>query len=1681
MREVPGAVTVSRGKGVRAGMAGALRTAGHGSLPHATRGRPLLLPVGVACRAGVPRLRLRHAGRAALRTELVQRARPPARDQDREASWRADRGRSPPRREQRRDDPLPLPAGPPAARKKKKSKKRRAVGGGAVGGSQLGHLPMVPPQGLPLDGRSDTQLGVSATPEKSPTANICFNCGVRGHFRSECPRPEQCLFCGDPGHQAAACTERFNSHRRREVIEYLGHGIDGGFYYIDLGGAELRSPQHLAVITVEVTVDTIRTELTQLESTWVWNVREISPTEFAVAFPSAELLRALSWGSSTILPANNINVSVLPSCVDPDTVATLSEVWVRVHGIPEEARTDHILELISQIIGKLVTVDPLSLPGAGPVRMLILCPDPTKLACTLPHVFFGKGGRALTVEVEGDEAQAGAQTPPLDPSQSHHDDDADDDDVSSDGGSEDDLGGDGKDYSQRQAPGTGAESSAALDVRPGAQSAQLGLARTLTSAPAKLGAAAPRAPPAVAVGSCGLSILEYGFNFPQDSSSASVGLDVCPPQSPRSPGLVCYTRSTGSTPTSPQGPATPGPTVLEPASVFPDTPVAGAKARAQRRQRQSTLPSRHSASLARSRSGAEVVEPTVAEQAERRAAARNLDSGTRSTPRPPSFAPPPPNSGSRFSVLATASLDHLGQVASDCGVVFRGERGPRAEQLAAIQAKEVYDGVLAASRAQLERERATSATSTDPVQLASGSGLEPSNGGFEAPGRKQQLKEYIRRENVDIVGLQETIKESFLLHELEGLSRHKFAWHWRPASGHSGGILLGVREDTFEVEDMEHGEFFVSMAVTHRRSNLSWEVIIVYGPADHSRSQAFLVELRAKIDRCTTPVVVAGDFNLIRSPEDKSSRRVDIPRMRMFNDCLADLALREITRVGARFTWCNNRIDPVQSVLDRPGFVEAVGYKWERAAESPPRVFNAVDVWHHCTKIARQFMRGWGANLRAEVRLKKDLLLRQIQELDCAADEEGLAAEEWLQRFALEHSLMEIFRGEEEAGEITTHIYSFYKGLFAVGPRTGVALAADLWPARAWVSDEENAALTLPFLPTEVRGALEGMKTSSAPGPDGLPVVFFQKFWAKLQETIMPMFQEFYVGTLDMGRLNYGVITLIPKVVGATDIRQFRPITVINVIQRLFSKVCAVRLAPVMEQITHQYQFAFLKGRHIHDGILALHEIVHEVRSRHQRGVFLKLDFQKAYDRLDWSFLRQVLQRRGVDDRMIGWIMQTVMTGSTAININGEVGPYFRPACGVRQGDPLSPILFNAAVDSLVEILERARISGHITGVVSHLIPGGGVTHLQYADDTMIMFEGSDRDIQNTKFLLLCFEAMSGLKINFDKSEVVVLGYPPEAQQRIADNLNCRLAIFPVSYLGVPVRDSRILIRDLAPLVGRVRAKAKPWRGRFTSKGSKTVLIDSCLSSLPMYIMGLYLLPEGVHAAFDKELSRFFWQDRTGRQKYHMVKWADVCAPKDLGGIGIISSRHMNVALILKWVWRILSDDGGLWLKLIKAKYLRGRPLLACDRREGSQFWRALQDVKHEVRAGLSFSIGDGRGTMFWLDPWLGASPICLDFPDLFAICANPPCLVADVAQRGWDILFRRGLTQGEALSLARLRNLLPDALPGGLDSPSWRLSPSGSFSQWYPLCRQRDRERLDGMLEDLLAAVRRLFTSSSL
>jgi endonuclease/exonuclease/phosphatase family metal-dependent hydrolase len=190
--------------------------------------------------------------------------------------------------------------------------------------------------------------------------------------------------------------------------------------------------------------------------------------------------------------------------------------------------------------------------------------------------------------------------------------------------------------------------------------------------------------------------------------------------------------------------------------------------------------------------------------------------------------------------------------------------------------------------------------------------------GFGQVGRRTQLRDYVRRERLDLIGLQETIKQEFTMAELRSLEcGGQFVWNWLPATGHSGGLLLGFREECFEVGDWKKGTFFLFAMVLQRNRNLKWRFLLVYGPADHSRSLEFLGELEREVNACNYPLVVGGDFNLIRDARDKNNANINWPRLHRFNDAIAAMSLREIPRTGARFTWTNRQLNPIRCVLDR--------------------------------------------------------------------------------------------------------------------------------------------------------------------------------------------------------------------------------------------------------------------------------------------------------------------------------------------------------------------------------------------------------------------------------------------------------------------------------------------------------------------------------------------------------------------------------------------------------------------------------------------------------------------------------------------------------------------------------------------------------------------------------------------
>lgn len=271
---------------------------------------------------------------------------------------------------------------------------------------------------------------------------------------------------------------------------------------------------------------------------------------------------------------------------------------------------------------------------------------------------------------------------------------------------------------------------------------------------------------------------------------------------------------------------------------------------------------------------------------------------------------------------------------------------------------------------------------------------------------------------------------------------------------------------------------------------------------------------------------------------------------------------------------------------------------------------------------------------------------------------------------------------------------------------------------------------------------------------------------------------------------------------------------------------------------------------------------------------------------------------------------------------------------------PFPPLLFDIMADSLSAILDKARDAGHLKGVIPHLIPRG-VTHLQYADDTVLLFQLDSLSIATVKILLVCFEAMSGMKINYSKSEAITVGMDGDEGQKVADLLNCSKGSFPISYLGLPCADKNILELDWDPTVEKVVKRCDPITGKLMSLVARLTLTNTCLSAIPTFAMGLFILGEGVHASFDKVWARFFWEADAKKQKYHMVKWADLHHPKEQGGLGIQNSRKMNLALVTKWIWKISQNDNGLWDRILKAKYFPDCSFFACNAR-GSQIWNGI-------------------------------------------------------------------------------------------------------------------------------------------
>jgi hypothetical protein len=304
-------------------------------------------------------------------------------------------------------------------------------------------------------------------------------------------------------------------------------------------------------------------------------------------------------------------------------------------------------------------------------------------------------------------------------------------------------------------------------------------------------------------------------------------------------------------------------------------------------------------------------------------------------------------------------------------------------------------------------------------------------------------------------------------------------------------------------------------------------------------------------------------------------------------------------------------------------------------------------------------------------------------------------------------------------------------------------------------------------------------------------------------------------------------------------------------------------------------------------------------------------------------------------------------------------------------------------IDALSTMLSRASAAGVIQGLVRNLIDGC-LTHIQYADDTVVFLSFSSENLLNIRLILSCYEAMSRMKINFDKSEVFTMGLSEEEQQETVRVLNCKLGSFPMKYLGMPISDCKVTKAQLKYVSDKTEKRLGTWQCDYLSSGGKLVLIDSCLSSISMYTMVVYQLYEGNHQLFDTIRSRFYWQGTGKKRKYHMIKWEALNRPKEVGGLGFMDVRAMNISLLAKWIDRLERGDNNFCCFLLRKKYLGQKSIFQIRGRQGSQFWRSLLDIREWYQRGRMIQVVSGRQTRFWHDCWLGDCSLKVLFHNLY-------------------------------------------------------------------------------------------------
>ncbi|XP_071723825.1 uncharacterized protein [Rutidosis leptorrhynchoides] len=764
----------------------------------------------------------------------------------------------------------------------------------------------------------------------------------------------------------------------------------------------------------------------------------------------------------------------------------------------------------------------------------------------------------------------------------------------------------------------------------------------------------------------------------------------------------------------------------------------------------------------------------------------------------------------------------------------------------------------------------------------------------------------------------------------------------RNTSGFSGGLALFWTEDT-SVD-------ILSFSLNHIDAIIddTWRITGIYGwPESENKWKTgkLILDLAPK---CSLPWMLFRDFNLIL---DNSEKRGGIRRTQsqldILRSALSACNLATLPFSGNPFTWRSTRGSEIyiQARLDRAVADRKWASLFPRAAtqhiadfqsdHSPilvhlsgipsskgkPR-FRYNNVWSKDQACVEAIQSNWNETAQAS----------NLSDLWSKLNSSRSTLIQWRQNHPLNYA-QQIKQKQSLLNQLPYDLHSSADKEIAFNLHKEIRLLSqledDYWRQRAkihWIKDGDHNTRLFHSSVTNRK-----KKNSIVRLKDG------NNNW--ISEEVTAAIVDFLNGGAIPEDFNSTHIVLIPKLKNPETLNQFRPISLSNLLYKLAAKVLASRLKKILPGIISPFQSAFLSGLLISDNVVLAYELSYTIKSKTgQTGwCAIKTDMSKAFDRVEWSFLRAIMLKLGFSTTWTNWIMRCISSVSFAVIINSLPSKIFKPERGLRQWDPLSPFLFILCAEGLSSLL--------------------------------FFVKAVQSDIVVLKDIFDVYEEASGQSINLSKSAIY---FSPNTDRPTRRNVKEKLGISEVlthdKYLGLPLLVGSSKVTNFKHISEKVWKRINSWSSRFLSNAGKDVLIRAVIQAIPTYSMGCFSIPQAILEEIEKAIRYFWWK---GTNTVRWVNWNIMTTSKRNGGLGIRNLSAFNLAMLAKQGWRILQNPNSLLSRSLKAKYFPFSSFFEANLENNpSLTWRSILKGRDTLFKGGIWRVANGKSIRIREDSW---------------------------------------------------------------------------------------------------------------